>query len=120
MSNSQVFANTIESLMHAMAEDVVKERLADILKNIDWGKELDKRVDLYQMVCDKIDLVQLIKEEVDWERLAQEQLVPKGLVQFRSLHELSIVKTVIEKSEVSIARKYNTFWKRLYWLFIGG
>jgi len=119
MSNSQKFANTIESLMHAMAEDIVKERLVDVLKNIDWSREIEKRIDLYSLICDKIDLIELVKNEVDWEKLAHEQLMPKALVQFRSLHELSMVKSVVEKSQVSIARKHNTFWKRLCWFFRG-
>ena len=119
MSNSQVFANTIESLMHAMAEDIVKERLSEVLKGIDWSKELEKRIDLYQMICDKIDLTELLRHEVDWNKLSQEELMPKALLQFRALHELSMVKAVVDKSEVSIARKYDTFWKRLCWFFRG-
>lgn len=119
-SNSQAFANTIESLMHAIADEVVRERFAEILANIDWDREIRKQVNLNELICDKVDFQKLAEKEIDWQELINDRLVPKALVQFRANHELPLVKSVNEKAEISFSKKYGTFWKRLYWLFWGG
>lgn len=120
MTNSQAFANTIESLMHAIADEVVRERFAEILANIDWDREIRKQVNLNELICDKVDFQKLAEKEIDWQVLVNDRLVPKALVQFRANHELPLVKSVNEKAEISFSKKYGSFWKRLYWLLWGG